>query len=206
MRCSQLETRLNDLLDRREDPRLDPEITAHTTRCGRCRRVAAAYAALTDGATALADESAEHYADDAVALSRFGSTFRRNLAATIWAVAAAALFYLTAVPSAPNIAKAPAAPTATAVVRQPVDETPTIFEFARATGRVYVGLLDDAARGVDGAFSIVAAVPPAEELLEPVLFADGSLLQQIGNEWIPAAGETLHAVERAFSDEPSVRS
>src|SRR5436190_1832044 len=84
MRCSQLETRLNDLLDRREDPRLDAEMAAHTARCRRCRRVVAAYAALAEGTAALAEESfVGRFADGAVSLPRRNSTFRRNMAGTI---------------------------------------------------------------------------------------------------------------------------
>src|SRR5436190_1832046 len=50
------------------------------------------------------------------------------------------------------------------------------------------------------------AVTQRSDATWPGRFADGSLLQQIGNEWIPAAGETLHAIEQAFTEEPAVRS
>ena len=220
MRCSQLETRLNDLLDRREDPSTDAEIVAHTVACRRCRRVTAAYAAVAEGATALADDS--HFLDEsheAIAPSsqRFGVV--RGTVASVWAVAAALLLYFTAAPT-PSPMQVAATPSVTNITTPTVvpdsmatgsmatgrPEPMMVVEFARNTGLAYVGLLHGTARGVDGAFSLAASVPPANELLEPVLFADDGLFRQFNDEWLPAAGATLDVIEQAFAEEAPVRS
>ena len=209
MRCSQLESRLNDLLDQRQDPSTDKDIVAHTTACRRCRRIAAAYTAVADGAAALADNS--HFVDEmheAVAprSRRFGVV--RVAVSSVWAVAAALLLYFTAAP-VPQVA--PVAVTEVATVspaQKPsnLSEPMMVVEFARTTGRAYVGLLHGTARGVDGAFTLAASVPPANELLEPVLFADDGLFKQLNDEWLPAAGATLDVIEQAFVEEAPVRS
>lgn len=189
MRCSRLETRLNDLLDRRADPRSDAELVAHAAECPRCRRLTDAYVALVRGADDLRTVSS------AVVRSPFGL---RGAAGAVLALAVVLLIYLTGsfVPPPPLVAPEP-----TPVAARPV---PVVAEFAFSTGRAYLAFVQGTARGVDEAFVLASSLPPPRELLDPVVFPDDGLLKRIGNEWVPAAGETLDALGRVFTAEATL--
>jgi hypothetical protein len=233
MRCSQLETRLNDVLDRRGDPWNEPDIAAHAGACRRCRRIVASYVAAVEGVEALTGRGptvpaltgpAQAGPDRSVGgdVARRSPPSRPLSTAAFWAVAASLLLALTffpqtggppysdvgrpgsvaAVTSESAAGESPLEPQAPS----PIERIPPIIELARTTSRMYVGLLDDTAWGVDGALALASAVPPADELLEPVLFTDDGLLKQIGREWLPAAGATLEALEQAVAGDTSARS
>jgi hypothetical protein len=214
MRCSQLEQRLNDVLDRRENPLADDAIAAHVADCGRCRRVTAAYVALADGAAELAGQTriaAAGRTSLQTAATPRHRTVLRTAAGAAWAVAAGLLVYLSLGPRATD-APVPSSPTSIAVVAtlpeaaRPATRTASVAELVRHPCRAYVDLVHGTARGVDEAIMLASSLPPPDELLAPVLFPDDGLLKQLGDRWIPAAGETLETLEQVFAAEATVRS
>ena len=188
MRCSQLETRLNDLLDRRVDPRSDAEIAAHTADCPRCRHWTESYVAVVRGGEDL------YLAGSATRLRPIGV---QGAAGAVLAVAAALLIYVTQAPTPP-----PAdVPVESTTVGTPV---PAVSALALEAGRAYVAWIHGTARSVDEAFVLASSRPPPRELLDPVVFPDDGLLKRIGNEWVPAAGETLDALGQIFTAEATL--
>lgn len=164
---------------------------------------------MADGAAALAEEPnfGETFDETVTPESRRFGVLRATTAG-VWAVAAALLLYFTAAPQSSDVrVVATMHVTNDAIVQTtPFRAAPMMVDYSRSAGRMYVDLFHDTARGVDGAFSLAASVPPAGELLEPVLFADDGLLKQINDEWLPAAGATLDVIEQSFTGEPQVRS
>jgi hypothetical protein len=214
MRCSQLETRLNDALDRRENPLADDAIAAHVATCGRCRRVTAAYLALADGAAALGEsEQADvaRHPSSAVPAASSGRTFRPAAVAASWAVAAGLLLYVTLDTRTPDAGPLPAnkklADVATpAVPLRSAVRNASVVDLVRQPCRAYVDLVHGTARSVDEAIVIASSLPTPHELLAPVLFPEDGLLREIGDRWIPVADETLDALEQMFPAETTARS
>ena len=220
MRCDQFEDRLNNILDRREDPSGDGELTAHAAVCGACRKLAKSYAALTSGA-ALLRERAELVVDLTPG-NVAGPSFRRTtwLAPLLVTAAAVAFVYLRPTddvlplppvtsPIAPVVAAQHGAtpdfvPNLAAVepsslpttLRKPIS-TPVV-DLARTTGQAYVGLIHGTARRVDEAIAIASAWPQPQQLLEPMLFPEDGLLRQWEDRWGPVAGETFDALREVF--------
>lgn len=214
MRCDQFEDRLNDVLDRRDDPRRDASLTAHAAECRQCRNLASAYAMLTDGAAELSRASLP---------SKLEPLHDRRLVwsvavAPLLATAAAALFMFNQarrsdeVPTLPSAAVPPvaAAVTLPTPARLPVSGTvsdesaaPVFVDLARTTGRAYVGLIHDTARKLDDAVALASALPPAQQLLEPVLFPEDGLLRRTTERFAPVAGETIDALRQVFQSQDS---
>jgi hypothetical protein len=203
MRCSQLEQRLNDVLDRREDPLADDAITAHVAKCNRCRRWTAAYIAVAEATADLSPTPTVEIQPRRI---------RRRLAAgTAWAVAAGVLTFLSLGPREPAGSR-PSLPAQAAVVAVAPDAAPpagrnaSVAELVRHPCRAYVDLVHGTARGLDEAIVLASSLPAPDELLAPVLFPDDGLLKQLNDRWIPAAGETLDTLEQVLSAEATVRS
>lgn len=53
MRCHEFETRLNDLLDERRQPRLDVQLSRHTRQCDQCEGLLRSYEAVFEGLQSL---------------------------------------------------------------------------------------------------------------------------------------------------------
>lgn len=188
MRCSQLETRLNELLDRRDDPRSNAEIAAHTAACPRCRRLTSAYVAVALGSERLRSPASP-------VLSR--PIGLHGVAGAMLAVAAALLVYVTGVAGPSSVDVASKAPPAVRPIR-------AVTELAREVGRTYAAFIHGTARSVDEAFVLASSLPPPDELLDPVLFPDDGLLKRFGDEWAPAAGATFDSLGRVFVEDATL--
>jgi hypothetical protein len=53
MRCHEFETRLNDLLDERRQPRLDVQLSRHTRQCDQCEGLLRSFEAVFEGLQSL---------------------------------------------------------------------------------------------------------------------------------------------------------
>lgn len=214
MRCDQFEIRLNDVLDRRDDPRRDAPLIAHAADCRECRNMAAAYEVLTDGVAELSD-SVELAP---VELPRGRGPAWIAVVAPLLATAAAALFLLRPATEQSSVSTAPVrvaavAPVVAAVtlpMPTPADaplstepEPPVVVNLARTTGRAYVGLIHGTARGLDEALAMAADLPPAQQLLQPVLFPEDGLLRRTKDRFAPVAGETIDALRQVFQSPES---
>jgi len=212
MRCSQLENRLNDLLDRREDPRSDAAVAEHIASCRRCNQVTAAFVAVTEGAATLAKtvacRTAEGSRRGVRPLSRFGAASSwRSMAVGAVTTAAMLLFLLQRQGSQNHVARhdvVSTAPATRASVRsQPAKpRRPVVVKLAQHTGRAYVDLVHGTVRGVDEAVMLAGSIPPPREFLSPLLFPDVGMLRQLGDDWAPMADQTLEALEQVFAAGP----
>lgn len=213
MRCDQFENRLNDVLDRRDDPRRDAPLIAHAATCRECRNLAAAYEVLTDGASELRNSMSI----TPVKLPNERSTPWLALAPLL-ATAAAAMFLLSR-PAAKNEVPTAHAPTtkmepvlAVVSVPTPTFQAPSfpiesepsrVVGLARTTGRAYVGLIHGTARSLDDALALASTLPPAQRLLQPVLFPEDGLLRRMEDRFAPVAGETIDALRQVFESPES---
>lgn len=216
MRCEQFEDRLNEVLDRREDPRGDRPLMDHIAVCRPCRGVAASYALLTSGAEQLrAEAEAAPVLEPAVAGRRSWTVAVVGPLLATAAVATLALFRFTTgeesppsttftMPTNPPAAVVTAAlPPAPPRSPKPLPAAPVVDELARTTGRASVGLFQGTVRGVDEAFALASALPPPHELLEPMLFPEDGLLRRMEASWAPAAGQTFDALRQVFRPDDS---
>lgn len=219
MRCDQFEDRLNDVLDSRDDPRGDAALVAHAAGCRDCRKLAAAYAVLTDGATELR-RTAEPMAMELSPARRPAWTL---VAAPLMAVAATALFMFYQAPAVDHDAAlqatvVPNTPAAAVVMSPTADppiadepasaamlelEPPVVIDLAHSTGRTYAGWVHGTARSLDDALALAVALPPAQQLLEPVLFPEDGLLRRMEDRLAPVADETLEALRQVFQSQDS---
>jgi hypothetical protein len=209
MRCEQFETRLNDVLDLRGDPRRDRPLAAHAAVCGDCRRLLGSYEAMLGGLAEI-ESFAEASSLDSTPAFSFGS--RSVLAAAAAVVLLALLVRQPASEhaSSPAVENGIAAmPTAAIVAEEkstPPAGSPVVVDYARRTGRAYVELAHGTARGFDEAIALATAIPPPDELLPPAIFSDDGLLKRLEVDLVPAAGETFDKLRNVFETEPTGRS
>lgn len=213
LNCEQFERRLNDVLDERGDPRAEPALAEHLAACGNCRRLAAAYDAVTVGIASVSVGSITPSGEIVVHNARqFGSPLVRMFGGlSLTAAAVVALVFTLSDRQRPVVQPAPkyqavavVAPITTA--KHASLRAPIVGDFARQTRSACAGLVQGTARSVDEAVTLATALPPPDDLLQPVLFPPDGLLKQWEHDLAPMADETLDVLRNVFAGDDRARS
>ncbi len=209
--CEQFERRLNDVLDERRNPRHDETLAEHLSACKNCRGLAGAYEIIVAGITQLPRDARGCRNEPVVPVVPRRAVLGARMLAGFSLVAAGVVAFVLMMPKQ-NPSITPAAAYSTIVAAAPPTatkqaslRTPIVGNFARQTRTACVEFVQGTARSLDEAVALATALPPPNDLLQPVLFSEDGILRQLEHDLAPMADETLDVLRNVFTSDHATR-